>query len=334
MALNFRPYDDAAGRETRARWSSSLDGIMEQYLAAKQNAQAQGRLTQQDAIAAEGRVNAEKDRQGANLLQYGFDPRQVTPDVLARSQPGMAPQGPAQPGMQTPAQAENPLFGAVRSFLEKKKSAAARASQEQTLGMDKTRSEIRENDAQAWAARNPKPAFTPQQMLDQENEMRELQVPGYSLGKDVRPTRKEAQDLRTASAETQNFLEGVSRLKELIKKHGGTQIVGAGSGEMGALSSNLKLKLKEIDKLGVLSSSDISFLDAQISDPTSFKSLGSTNASILAQLDSTEGRAKSSLAKALGARGYSPVGPAVGEIRKGYRFKGGDPAKPESWEKS
>lgn len=144
MALNFRPYDDAAGRETRARWSRGLEGIMEQYLASKQNAQQQGRLTQQDTIAAQGRINAEKDRQGANLLQYGFDPRAVTPEVLARSQPGLTPQGPAQPGMPSPEQAENPLFGAVRSFLEKKRSAAGMETQKQQADIDLTQSKIGE----------------------------------------------------------------------------------------------------------------------------------------------------------------------------------------------
>ena len=131
---------------------------MEQYMASKQNAQQQGRLAQQDAISAEARANAEKDRQGTNLLQYGFDPRAVTPEVLARSQPGMAPQGPAQPGMQSPEQAENPLFGAVRSFLEKKKSAASMATREQGAGIALTEAKTANELAEA-GARGAKPAM-------------------------------------------------------------------------------------------------------------------------------------------------------------------------------
>jgi hypothetical protein len=32
--------------------------------------------------------------------------------------------------------------------------------------------------------------------------------------------------------------------------------------------------------------------------------------------------------------GAAPAPPAVGEIRRGYRFMGGDPAKPDSWQKA
>lgn len=132
-------------------YGRGIEGIFDAYIASKRDAQQQNRLTQQDAIAAEGRANAEKDRQGSNLLQYGFDPRAVTPEVLARSQPGMAPQGPAQPGMVGPEQAENPLFGAVRSFLEKKKSAASMATQEQEAGIAGTQAATRLKGAQADA---------------------------------------------------------------------------------------------------------------------------------------------------------------------------------------
>jgi hypothetical protein len=32
-------------------------------------------------------------------------------------------------------------------------------------------------------------------------------------------------------------------------------------------------------------------------------------------------------------QGGAPKAPAVGDVMDGYRFKGGDPAKPENWEK-
>ena len=145
MALQFRPYDDAAGRETRARWAGSIDDIFNAY----QRAQEQGRITEQDRIAAEARAGAERERQGRNLLQYGFDPRQVTPEVLARSQPGMVPQGPAAPGAMSPEQSENPMFGALRSYLEKKKSTATMSTQEQQLRMEQIRAGIDRDKAQA-----------------------------------------------------------------------------------------------------------------------------------------------------------------------------------------
>lgn len=140
MALNYQQPRDP-GESTRNRWAQSLDGIMEAYMASKKNAQFQGRLDKQDAIAADQRVNAEKDRQGAALLQNGFDPRQVTPEVMQRADMG-APQGPASPGMPSPEQAENPLFGAVRAFMEKKKSAASMAAKGAQLDQTKTQAEI------------------------------------------------------------------------------------------------------------------------------------------------------------------------------------------------
>lgn len=123
---------------------NTLDSVYNAYLQSKQMGM---------------RENAEKDRQGAELLQFGFNPRDVTPEVLARSQPGMAPQGPAQQGMQSPAQAENPLFGAVRSFLEKKKSADSMAVEGRQVDMDVKRSEIVKNlrEPAASVRTTPKP---------------------------------------------------------------------------------------------------------------------------------------------------------------------------------
>ena len=143
--LNFQaPQGGALPLRQAPDISGGLDSLFSQYMQMKQGQ----RLDTQDAIAAEQRTNVERDRQGSNLLQYGFDPRQVTPEVMSRaSMP--TPQGPAMPGQPSPEQAENPLFGAVRAFMDKKKSAAGMAVSGAQLEQDKTRSGIVEDAASA-----------------------------------------------------------------------------------------------------------------------------------------------------------------------------------------
>ena len=144
-------------------------------------------------------------------------------------------------------------------------------------------------------------------------DIQELQVPGYALGKDVRPTQKEAQDLRQASGSMRDFSIGVDRMVDLINKHGSTKLTGEVSGEMESLAANLKLTLKEVQRLGVLSASDIAFLDAQIFDPSRVRSLGTRTETAVKQLNTAKTRAESLLSQSLKARGYSPMtaAPAV-----------------------
>lgn len=113
---------------------------MEAYLASKQNAQQQTRLSQQDAIAAEGRANAEKDRVGNLMLSGTPDPRMIA------SNPGLMPgpgqiqaQGPSLPGQPAP---QSSLIDTINKFISERDAKKSMASQEQTLGMKKTQAEI------------------------------------------------------------------------------------------------------------------------------------------------------------------------------------------------
>lgn len=141
-----------------------------------------------------------------------------------------------------------------------------------------------------------------------EQDDRELQVPGYKLGKDIRPTTKEASDLRSGTAAMADFTKGVDRMLELINERGSTELTGEASGEMESLAANLKLTLKEVQKLGVLSATDTAFLEAQIFDPSKIKSVLTRKKTAVKQLETARDRAKSLTAESLKARGYTKSG--------------------------
>ena len=172
-----------------------------------------------------------------------------------------------------------------------------------------TESQIAENLASANRKSDPVSASLLYQMQKDNDkktvDIQELQIPGYQLKGDVRPTQKEAQDLRTGVAATQDFISGVDRLKELIKKYGSTNLYGAGSGEVETLAANLKLTLKEVQKLGVLSATDVAFLESQVFDPSKLKSWLTSTKTALSQLDTIQNRAKSGLQSSLTTKGYS-----------------------------
>lgn len=94
---NFQPYDDASGREARARWSRGLDGIFEAYQASKQAADAKRQASNQ------------------SVLQNGFDA--TSPELAGAPARIAAARVPAQPGI--PATPDTPLNpGQIMSALQ------------------------------------------------------------------------------------------------------------------------------------------------------------------------------------------------------------------------
>jgi hypothetical protein len=276
-------------------WSGinrSIDDIFNTYIQAKQMRQAQDER---------GRARSREDSlMRLQLAQGGIDPTGVNLE---------------QPETISPAIVQ--ALEAFKAKRQKESEATALSTREKELGLQKTQAEIAKLNREATGQQmTPLQWQMEKDRQTQARELQELQVPGYQLGTDIRPTQKEAQDIRTGTAALADFTKGVDRLQELIKKHGSTNIVGEGSGEMQTLAANLKLTLKEVQKLGVLSASDIAFLEAQVFDPSSIKSWGTKTGTALKQLETIKGRARSGLAESLRARGYSA---------SGSTGKGGDP---------
>lgn len=137
MALHFQPPPERKSGFDRI--NTSLDDIFNAYERAKAGAQA------------------EADRRGNDILNYGFDRRQVTPEIMAAaSQPQIAtnpnvPEGAFGTGSPAMPSTEHPIIGSIRSFIEKRNKSQQGAA-------DLQQSQINENNAKAWALMNPRTA--------------------------------------------------------------------------------------------------------------------------------------------------------------------------------
>lgn len=135
----------------------------------------------------------------------------------------------------------------------------------------------------------------------------ELNVPGYVRDPSIRPLPAEAQKVRDGVAELNNFQRDIGSYLDLVQKNGGFEAVGEDSGRMSALSTGLKLQMKNLEQLGVLAGPDMGLLEKLVNDPTGMNALITSNKTNLAQLKQTKDQ---TILKALGkikARGYSPA---------------------------
>ena len=314
---NFKPHE-------YGDWSKDINGIFEAY---------------QQRKAADA---AEKGRVGEALTQYGFDPRQVTPEAMARaSQP--TPQGPAQPGMPSPEQAENPLFGALRAFMDKKKQGASMAATGAQLDQDKTRSEINENNSQAERNRRVPESTAPQiqniKGVDYIVTANANGTPHYQPIPERQPTQSEfaAKGYSDKAQQAHNSLEGLERS-------------GYEPSSVGNVIQNILPTAAQSKEFQGLDQSRRQFINAILRRESGAAISASEDDNYTRQYfpvpgDKPEVKAQKAEARKLAIAGLSSEGsrvasnltasnaPAVGTIKNGYKFNGGNPADKASWVK-
>lgn len=128
-------------------------------------------------------------------------------------------------------------------------------------------------------------------------------IPGFRATGQVTIDDTEAKKLREGVAEFQTFKRGVDEYRRMIEAHGTTEVFDRGTlAKMNALSKNLQLKVKNLAQLGVLSASDIPFIEKQIPGPGLFK----TASGMKGALDATDSMMSSAIRDRMGASGYEP----------------------------
>lgn len=101
--------------------------------------------------------------------------------------------------------------------------------------------------------------------------------------------------------------------------------------EMGTVYNNMMLQAKEAYNLGVLNGPDYKILTDVVTNPVSFKGAITSNEAMEKQATELK-RIMGDVRKGLTGQGNHSA-PPVGTVQGGYRFKGGNPADPNSWEK-
>lgn len=137
-------------------------------------------------------------------------------------------------------------------------------------------------------------------------EAEKLNIPGFKLEGNVRPTVGEAEKLRDAVGRLGKFKQGIGEMKEYVKKHGSYEYFGESGANMQGLATDLQLEAKELYNLGVLNGPDLMLISKAISDPASMKSIFTRGKTRQAELDRVLTQMEQRVASATGSKGYVP----------------------------
>jgi len=161
------------------------------------------------------------------------------------------------------------------------------------------------------------PSLSYQMQKDAEKKLVEdktKKIPGYARTGQVEVDDIEARKMRDAVAESISFQDGLKAYRALIEKHGTSEITDRSvQAQMEAYAKQLQLTVKNMAQLGVLSASDIPFIEKPVPGPGFFK----TKAGMLGALDTADAYMKSKVENKLKILGYAKEGASAGSTPPG-----------------
>jgi hypothetical protein len=195
----------------------------------------------------------------------------------------------------------------------------------------------------------PVPGMTPKQRTQYDPERGVIvnldtgvATPATAAGEPLgrKPEKPTAESLKQTTG-VANLRTAISTYKDALQGFGALDILNpAARARIGTAYNNMLLQAKEAYNLGVLNGPDYMILQEVITNPTSMTGAITPKTALndqLAQLDrimSGVGETVQAVQADRGRGTYNaPKAPTVGAVVDGYRFKGGDPAKRESWVK-
>jgi hypothetical protein len=164
-------------------------------------------------------------------------------------------------------------------------------------------------------------------------------VPGYTRTGEVLQAPDEAKNARDAIGIANNIKGGIETLKTQMDTNGNFELGGSGGSAMSVTANDLRLQLKELNKLGVLNGPDLALMLQQIPDTEGIGQLFTRKSTTDAQLQQVLENINRKIETGMSAKGYkakgapAAAGPKAGDVMDGYTFIGGDPSNPASWKK-
>ena len=233
----------------------------------------------------------------------------------------------AQQGLQMASQGQDQ---AVQAAFQNRKdqlaagAAANKATQEQknwgadnTLKQQSATETTRHNKAMEAKAKqiDPVTALMQSERLDKmkreaKQEVEELNVPGYSRQPGISQSKGEAEKTRLAMGVANNIKNGLTTLQAQMETNGNFEWGGSGGSAMAVTASDLRLQLKELNNLGVLSGPDLALMMQQIPDTEGFGQLLTQESTTKAQLNQVVENINRKIETSMAAKGYKASGSA------------------------